>query len=63
MRPGCQGIQQGSRANVLDALNLIKAVWDNDEKYATKEGIKRCWRKANILPPKMNADLNNDVGH
>jgi hypothetical protein len=37
-------------------------VWGDDTKYATPEAIKRCWRKADILPATWNADINNDVG-
>jgi len=62
MKPGTKGIYQAQKANILDALNLVKTVWEHDDKYCTPEGIKRCWIKANILPPTMNADINNDIG-
>ena len=65
MRNGCQGIYQAEKVNVLDALNIMKKVWDNDTKYCSPDGIKRCWRKAGILPPPMMATLlmvSRDVG-
>eukprot|EP00957_Ditylum_brightwellii_P057174 4332124-Ditylum_brightwellii.AAC.1 len=37
-------------------------MWSKDSKYAKVDGIKRCWRKADILPASWNADINNDVG-
>ncbi len=61
-----QGLRTcGHKANVLDALKIIKQVWENDEKYCTREGIKRCWRRAGVLPPTMMdaSNIINEVGH
>jgi len=58
---GCKGIYHGAKANVLDALQILKMIWEGDAKYATIDGIKRCWRKAGILPVLMNIELINDV--
>ena len=43
-------------------MMLLLQVWGDDTKYASPEAIKRCWRKADILPATWNADINNDVG-
>lgn len=61
-RPGCKGLAYGGKATVLDAMKIIHSMWDVDGKYARVDGIKRCWRKADILPASWNADLNNEVG-
>ena len=39
---GCKSIYNGSKANVLDALQILKKIWENDAKYATIDGVKRC---------------------
>ena len=61
MGRGCKGLYHGTKANVLDALLILKDLWDNDEKYCRIEGIQRCWKKANVLPPTLAADLNNKI--
>jgi hypothetical protein len=44
-------------------MRILKSIWEDDEgKYARVDGIKRCWRKANILPVSWECDINNDVG-
>ena len=49
---------------MLDAMIIMKPIWeDNEGKYTRVDGIKRCWRKANILPVSWECDINNDVGH
>ena len=47
---------------MLDAIKILHVIWSNDGKYATEAVIKRCWRKADILPPAWNQYINNDVG-
>jgi hypothetical protein len=59
---GTKGVEYGGKPTVLDAMNMVLQVWNNDEKYATPEGVRRCWRKANILPPGMDQDINNEIG-
>ena len=59
---GCKGLDEGGKAHILDAMKILVEVWSRDDKYATPEGIMRCWRKTNILPARWNADFNNDVG-
>jgi len=60
--PGCKGIDFGGKATILDAIEIIHDIWSKDDKYASNDGIKRCWRKADILPPTWQTDINNDVG-
>ena len=57
-----QVIYQNHQANIIDDLDIIKDMWENDETCYHHDGIKRCWRKADILPPTMIANLKNDVG-
>jgi hypothetical protein len=59
---GCQGLAYGGKATVLDAMEILNKIWDNDGKYATTDGIMRCWRIADILPISWEADINNQVG-
>jgi hypothetical protein len=42
--------------------NLKNEIWNDDGKYVKEDGLKRCWRKANILPPSWDTDINNEVG-
>ena len=42
----------------LHELTMIKDIWDNDSKFCCPNGIKRCWRKTDIITSTMNADLN-----
>jgi hypothetical protein len=59
---GCRGMLYGGKPTVLDAMNLLVDVWADETKYCTTECIQRCWRKADILPVSINADINNSVG-
>jgi hypothetical protein len=59
---GCKGIQYGGKAHVLDAMNILNNIWGKDGKYASEDSVRRCWRKADILPPTWMADINNEVG-
>ena len=44
-------------------MNILKEIWDGKSgKYVSGESIQRCWRKADILPPTWNADINSNVG-
>jgi hypothetical protein len=61
-KPGCKGLQYGGKAHVLDAMNLLDNIWGKDGKYASEDSVRRCWRKADILPPTWMADINNEVG-
>lgn len=61
---GCRGLEHGSAPHILDALKLLKMLWEGDlqERYSNSEAIARCWRKSNCLPLTMIADLNQDFG-
>ena len=61
-RTGCRGLEYGGKATILDAMLILKKIWDGDNKYAKDDSISRCWRKAEILPPSWNAAINNEVG-
>ena len=47
---GCRGLAVGGKANILDAMTILQDIWEQDDKYASEDGIRHCWRKANILP-------------
>ena len=62
-RRGQRGIQHGGKPHILDCMEMLKQIWDGDDgKYVSIDSIKRCWRKANILPITWNQDIHNDVG-
>jgi hypothetical protein len=61
-RNGCRGIHYGGKPHLLDAMAILYNLWEGDGKYATIAGVKRCWRKARILPIAWENDINNDVG-
>ena len=41
---------------------ILDAIWKVDGRHALEDGIRRCWRKADILPIGMNTDINADIG-
>ena len=61
-RKGCNGLDFGGKPTVLDAMDISVAIWNNNDKYCTRECVQRCWRKADILPPSMTASIEQDVG-
>lgn len=61
-RKGCRGLRLGGKATVLDAMHILDEIWKKDARYAKVEGIRRCWRKANILPVAMETLINQEVG-
>jgi len=64
-RRGQKGIQYGGKPHILDCMTMIKHIWNGDVggKYVSTESIRRCWRKADILPITWNMDIENEVGH
>ena len=62
MKPGLRGLDFGGKPHVLDAMNIVQDLWTKDDKFARKDGIRRCWRKAGILPISWEADINADLG-
>jgi hypothetical protein len=61
-RRGCRGLLHGGKATILDPMKVLEEIWQANAKYAKEEGLMRCWRKANILPPSWDADIHNEVG-
>ena len=59
---GCVGIEFGWKATLLGCMVILDSLWSEDGKYARESGIKRCWRKADILPKNWECDIENDVG-
>ena len=60
----CKGIDFGGNPHFLDVMRILKPIWeDNGGKYDRVDGIKRCWKNANILSMSWECDINNDVGH
>ena len=57
-----KGLDFGGKATVLDATKILHVIWSDNGKYVTQAGIKRCWRKVDIIPPACNQDINNDIG-
>ena len=53
----------GNKPHVLDAMKILKKILLLDDKYSSKDMIRRCWRKANCLPTLDQINLNNDIGH
>ncbi|CBJ32139.1 expressed unknown protein [Ectocarpus siliculosus] len=51
-------LAEGGQPHILDAAELGLEAW----KEVSAETIKRCWRKCDILPPAVHADLDQDVG-
>ena len=43
-------------------MTILVGIWSVDGKYAREDGIRRCWRKADILPISMNTEINADLG-
>lgn len=58
-RRGCKGIAERQKPHILDAMNILKQVWNN----VKSSSLIKCWEKANILPsaplPFENNEKNN----
>lgn len=59
---GYRGLDYGGKPTLLDDMTIVMMIWNDGEKYATKDGIQRCWRKANVLPTIWDTDINRDLG-
>ena len=47
---GCKGIDFGGNPHLLDAMIIMKHVWEYEKgKYAIVDGIKLCWRKSGVI--------------
>jgi hypothetical protein len=62
MKKGCKGISFGGKPHILDAMNILKRLWEGNKSPST-DAILRCWRKANCLPVTQQAELSNETGH
>jgi DDE superfamily endonuclease/Tc5 transposase DNA-binding domain len=62
VRRGFRGIEYGGKATVLDAMKILNDIWKKNGRYATEDGIRRCWRKSSILPLSMNTDIDAELG-
>ncbi|MGH7955140.1 MAG: hypothetical protein ACREOZ_04185 [Gloeomargaritales cyanobacterium] len=62
MRRGCAGLECAGKAHLKDAMDILNEIWNNDGKYAKRETVLRCWRKANILPAILSIDINVEAG-
>ena len=63
MKRGQKGLSYGGKAHIIDAMTILDSIWSCDGKYAKSDAIKRCWRKADILPQSWNSEINNEVGN
>jgi hypothetical protein len=59
---GQRGLDYGGKATILDAMYILNSVWKEDHCYAKEDGIRRCWRKAGILPIDMNTAIDSELG-
>ncbi|CAB9505697.1 expressed unknown protein [Seminavis robusta] len=59
---GCRGLAVGGKAHLLDAMTILNDIWNQDGRYAKENGVRRCWRKAGILPIAMETAINVDLG-
>jgi DDE superfamily endonuclease len=59
---GQRGLSVGGKAHIIDAMNILNGFWSVDGRYALIDGIRRCWRKADILPLEMNLEIYKDLG-
>jgi DDE superfamily endonuclease/Tc5 transposase DNA-binding domain len=62
VRRGQRGLAFGGKATILDAMNILNSIWRVDGRYAKEDGIRRCWRKASILPLHMNTTIDAELG-
>ena len=46
---GQKGLDVGCKAHMLDAAEILDGIWSQDGKYASEEGIRKCWKKSDIL--------------
>lgn len=52
----------GAPPHLVDAMEIIQTIWTRDGRYASEPGVQHCWRKAVILKPDMNENINKTVG-
>ena len=60
---GYKVIDFGGNSHFLDAIIIMKHIWEYYEgKYSIVDGIKHCWKNANILPVYWECEINNYIG-
>jgi hypothetical protein len=47
-RRGCRGLPYPSKVHLLDTMELLRPVWNSDNKYANTVSIQCCWRKSGL---------------
>jgi hypothetical protein len=55
---GQVGLDHGERPHVLDAIEILERAWNEN---IDRESIRRCWRKAECLPPIMQMTLEAEA--
>ena len=60
-RQGYRGLEYGGKETLLNAMEILKEIWDADAKYVRSVVILRCWRKAKILPISWELEIGNAV--
>ncbi|CAB1105939.1 unnamed protein product [Ectocarpus sp. CCAP 1310/34] len=58
------GLAEGAQPHILDAAELGLEAWKEVMPQTIKSCVRVvvCWRKCDILPPAVHADLDQDVG-
>ena len=60
---GYKSFDFGGKPHFIDSMRILKPIWeDNEGKYSRVDGIKGCWRQANILPVSLECGINNNFG-
>lgn len=52
-RVGRNGVEQGYKAHVLNAMQMLVICWE----HISAQTVARCWLKSTILPGKYHAEL------
>ena len=55
---GSQGIDDGHKANVLDAMFILEKIWTGD-RHCQPRAVSNCWRKSNCLPQELEEALED----
>ena len=58
---GQKGLMHASKPHLIDAMLILLKVWNRADRYCTKDGIKRCWLRANCLPTAMQSQIQAEV--
>ena len=61
---GLHGLRVGSKPTILDAMGILGNLQGREERddiFAKEDGIRRCWRKAAILPTQLTDEINQGL--